>query len=313
MNLADEKSILGEERDCPFPGAASELDALVIIKPAQLFAKTQIETLAAKIFRRASVVCPDSLGQLEKTAERASKSFGIVVVGGGDGTLNRVIQRLDFSEIGVAVAALGSGNDFARNFKSGGTTAAKIGAFRTANWQRVDLIKAGSYLFHNSGGVGLDAATLITRESAKSKFGRDYNVAFLRTLAKLKPFDAEVEVGGERLDGKFLWALAMNNRWIGGGMLAAPSAKIDDGLLDALLVRDMSKIKLALMFPSVYKGTHIHNPSAKYVQSGTMTIRFDKPPKKIALDGELYSWDAAELTFEIAPKAMWVFGDRIAK
>lgn len=302
-----------EKYECPFPENAAELDALVIIKHTQIFHKQSIEQYASRVFRKASVVCPESLKHLEETAARASKSFNLILVGGGDGTLNRVIQKIDFNEAGIAVAALGSGNDFARNFQSAKSLAGKFEAFKTARWQKVDLIRIGSYLFHNSGGVGLDAATLKTREQAKSKFGRDYNVAFLKTLARLKPLVAEIEINEARLSGRYLWALAMNNRWIGGGMLAAPSAKIDDGLLDCLLVGEVSKFKLVALLPQIYSGAHVNNQAVDYIQARAMTVRLAEPPGNIALDGELYPWDKHELKFEIVPKAVWVFGHRITK
>ncbi len=295
----------------PFPSKASELRALVLIKPSQIFSKETIEKSASSVFKKASVICPDSLDALKQVSARAHKSFDVIVVGGGDGTLNRVIQCLDFSEIGVAVAALGSGNDFARNFKSGVSIQKKFAAFDNAIWHKIDLIRAGDFVFHNSGGVGLDAATLVTRERANTKFGRDYNVAFLRTLVRLKPFSAEICIDGKTAPGEFLWALAMNNRWIGGGMSAAPEAKIDDGLLDVILVENISKLKLAGLFPQIYSASHIKNPAVTYRQSDEMIVRFEKEPRHIALDGEIYSWNSRVLEFKTMPKAMWVFGEKI--
>lgn len=301
----------GEPDSAPFSVRASEIRALVLIKPNQILAKEAIEKCASQFFRKASVVCPESLESLNQTSAKAHKSFDLVVVGGGDGTLNRVIQNIDFGEIGVAVAALGSGNDFARNFKSGRNIFAKFAAFDSAVWQKVDLIRAGTFLFHNSGGVGLDAATLVTRERAISKLGRDYNVAFLRTLSRLRPFAAEITISGEKFAGEYLWALAMNNRWIGGGMSAAPNAKIDDGLLDALLVVNISKLKLAGLFPQIYSGTHIRNPAVSYRQSVDMSISFKYAPEHIALDGEIYPWKERYLEFKVLPNSMWVFGEKI--
>jgi len=133
-------------------------------------------------------------------------------------------------------------------------------------------------------------------------------VAFLRTIPWLKPIECELTLEGRDLSDRYLWILAMNNPWIGGGMLAAPRAKLDDGLLDVLLIKNIPKWKLAFLLPQIYSGRHIKNPAVIYEQGTELKVKCDKPIARIALDGELYYTRAKTITFSVLEKAMWVFG-----
>ncbi|MEP0814274.1 MAG: diacylglycerol kinase family lipid kinase [bacterium] len=293
---------------CPFPAKAKDLDVLIFIKPAQLPLKPEIEKHARKVFHRANTVCPEDLDQLEKTASRAAGSFNLIMAAGGDGTLNRIVNALDTAKCGIAVIALGSGNDFARNFHNPGQLRDKLTMFEGAEWRAVDLCKAGPYYYINSGGIGLDAATLATREKSRGKFLRDYNIAFLRTLPRLSALECRASLDGADVSGRYLWALAMNNREIGGGMLAAPDARIDDGLFDVLLVGDIPKIRLGVLLPLIHKGTHVRHPAVKYVQGKSLSIELPGAIKHLALDGELYFTSESKIEFRVLPGAAWVFG-----
>ncbi len=295
---------------CSFPKQAKDIRCLLVINPRQIILKSTIEEIARKHFHRFDVVCPDDLFSLSKLVEFASKTYDMVMAGGGDGTLNRVIQALDREKVGLGVLPLGSGNDFARNYRFGKSITEQISFFAKASWHKVDMIRANNLFFMNSGGIGLDAETLYTRELSQGKFLRNYEIAFLRTIPKLQPIKCRVGLDSESFEGEFLWVLAMNNRWIGGGMLAAPNAKFDDGLLDVILVKSVPKIRLVSLFPLIYSGNHVANKSVIYRQAESLIIETEQTVSKLALDGELYSIDTHTVKFTVMKHAIWVFGVR---
>lgn len=296
------------ERECPFPGSASELDVLFFISPDELFNKRSLENVARKVFGRVDVICPKSLEHLKEIAGRSAGRYHAILVGGGDGTLNRVVNSIDLERIGVMVVPLGSGNDFARNFRFGRSRAKLFSSFTNATWQRVDLLKAGKILFHNSGGIGLDAETLRTRERSRGRFLRNYNVAFLRTLPGLKAPRFKVTLDGGDYSGDYLWIVVMNSPWIGGGMLVCPDARFDDGVLDVVLLRDMPKMKLALLLPLIYSGRHTNHSGVACLKGRQLDVECEGGIERIALDGELYRVSGSEVKFTVIEKALWVFG-----
>jgi diacylglycerol kinase (ATP) len=294
---------------CPFPSNPREIACLLVIKPSQLFFKDKFEAAARKVFARCDVICPDDLTHLARVVEKAAKSYQLLLAGGGDGTLNRALQSLDRERLGAGVVALGSGNDFARNFdQRGGGIAGRFAAFADGEWRRVDLVRAGGILYHNSGGFGLDAETLATRERSSGKLARNYGVAFLRTIPRLKPMRCRLTLDGRAVEGDYLWVLAMNNPWIGGGMLAAPRARFDDGLLDIVLVRNITKLRLAALFPLVYAGKHTKHPAVACMQGRMLDVECDAPIGNLALDGELYRCEDSRITFTVEERCVWFFG-----
>ena len=296
------------DEKCPFPSNPREIACLLVIKPSQIFFKDKFEAAARKVFRRCDVICPDGLTHLARVVEKAATSYQLLLVGGGDGTLNRALQSLDRGAIGAGIVALGSGNDFARNFDQGGGIAGKFGAFERGEWRRLDLLRGGGLLYHNSGGFGLDAETLATRERSTGKLARNYGVAFLRTIPRLKPVRCRIALDGKALDGDYLWILAMNNPWIGGGMYAAPSARFDDGLLDVVLVKNIPKLKLATLFPLIYSGRHTTHPAVVCAQGRRLDVECDAAVGNLALDGELYRHEDSRIAFTVEEKCVWVFG-----
>jgi diacylglycerol kinase family enzyme len=82
-----------------------------------------------------------------------------------------------------------------------------------------------------------------------------------------------------------LAAVFANTPVYGGGMRIAPRAKMDDGLLDVCLIHDISKLKLAGVFPTVYFGRHLGIREVEYFSSARVRVETDRPLDVYA-DGE---------------------------
>jgi diacylglycerol kinase family enzyme len=97
--------------------------------------------------------------------------------------------------------------------------------------------------------------------------------------------------------------VAANGRFVGGGMMLCPRAEPDDGVLDVLLIGDVTKRDLAFVLPKAYKGNHLPHPRLEELRGRVVTI--DAPePLPIELDGEQPGTTPARL--EIVPNALRV-------
>jgi diacylglycerol kinase family enzyme len=80
-----------------------------------------------------------------------------------------------------------------------------------------------------------------------------------------------------------------NNRYMGGGMLVAPDAELDDGRLDAVIIGAAGRLRLMRTFPKIYSGRHVDDPLVRVER--TTDLRVDVPagsqPQGVVLDGEL--------------------------
>jgi diacylglycerol kinase family enzyme len=96
-------------------------------------------------------------------------------------------------------------------------------------------------------------------------------------------------------------AIVANCRYLGGGMAMTPDAEPDDGLLDVLLIGDITRLDLALTLPKVYRGTHLPHPKAELLRGRRVVVRAETP-LPVELDGEQPGTTPA--TFDIVPAAL---------
>jgi diacylglycerol kinase family enzyme len=109
----------------------------------------------------------------------------------------------------------------------------------------------------------------------------------------------KVRVDGElRYDEKLLLVEALNGTYAGGGLKVAPKAKLNDGLLDVFLVRDMPWLKIWALFPKVYWGTHIERERAEYLPVREVEVEAEKSTR-VSVDGEVSGYAPAR--FRVVP------------
>jgi diacylglycerol kinase family enzyme len=95
--------------------------------------------------------------------------------------------------------------------------------------------------------------------------------------------------------------LAMNGEYTAGGMRTAPGATADDGILDVVLIGDVTKADFVLTFPKIYRGRHLGHPKIELLRGREITVDADFP-LPVALDGEQPGSTPA--TFSIVPGAI---------
>ena len=89
-----------------------------------------------------------------------------------------------------------------------------------------------------------------------------------------------------------------NGRYFGGGMKMCPDADVGDGLLDVVMIGDVTKRDLALTMPKIYRGTHLPHPKAEALRVRVVTVETDEPVP-VELDGEQPGTTPAR--FEVLP------------
>jgi diacylglycerol kinase (ATP) len=230
-----------------------------------------------------------------------------ILIFGGDGTIHRHLAQLVKLKLPVLVIPAGSGNDFARALQlrrvRDSLTAWKNFFSGANNIRAIDLgvifcLGEGSerseHHFCSVGGVGLDAETA-RRANLLPRWLRGRGGYALSLPGALLAFDAkkmrisqpsdrpaELEIRSEQTT--FLAAFA-NTSTYGGGMKIAPRAAMDDRKLDVCVIRDINKLKLFCLFPSVYFGRHLRVPQVDYFQTERVRIETE-PPQDVYADGE---------------------------
>ena len=228
---------------------------------------------------------------------------------GGDGTLNEVgAGAAGFSNAAVTAFSGGSGNDYTKLFNEP-EAFFDLDRLLDAEEATFDLIRCNEDLALNICSVGLDAR--IGTDVANYKrlpLLHGFRAYAASTVVNVVRGIAEhyvVEIDGEVIDGKKTMICVCNGRFYGGGFNPVPEADPSDGLLDVLVVEEVSRLQVAGVIGKYKSGRYKELPHlVRHFRTKSITIHCDKETP-INLDGELRL--AKDATFRIADEKLRFF------
>lgn len=245
-------------------------------------------------------------GELAKAAADAGE---VAAAFGGDGLVAAVAGALRDSDGVVGVLPGGRGNDFARVLEIPREPAGACAVLASGTVRSLDLGAVGETAFVGIASCGFDSeANRIANESRVVRGNLVYAYAALRALVRWRPATFAVALdGGEPRSLTGYTVAAANSKAYGGGMLLAPDALLDDGMLDVVLVGHVPKLRFLRLLPTVFKGAHVRQPSVEVARAAEVRISADVPFTLYA-DGD----PVAELpvTIRALPRAVKVLVPR---
>ena len=258
----------------------------------------------------ASVVVTESAADLRSRARRAvEEEVERLVVAGGDGSFHLVAQELARTECALAPVAAGRGNDLTTCLGLRPLPEDLAAWIAEGPTRRIDLGRAGDVYFGVHCGVGFDSEAARWANEQQLVGGiLSYPLSVLRTLVTFRPPRLRVEYEGGVFDEQAMFVVCANCWRFGGGMKIAPEASIEDGLLDVVIVRRVSKPQALRLFSLVYSGRHIEHPAVTVVKTSWARISLDRQMEMHG-DGEAMLWVGAEpLEVRVMPGALKVVG-----
>lgn len=231
-----------------------------------------------------------------------------VLVIGGDGTLHHAAQALVGARSILGIVPVGRGNDFARALGIPKEIPLAASAALYGSPKTVDVgVVAGRY-FTTVAGVGIDAEVVRHVEGAARRLpgACTYPFALMMALRGFRPPALRIGHDTGVIHGRIMLAAVANTGFFGRGMLIAPGAVPNDGMLDLVVVDAISKLRLLTLFPRVYRGHHIGLPSVRVHRSRTVSMTSDVP-LTVQADGERFSEGiAGSLEFGVMRGALLV-------
>ena len=235
----------------------------------------------------------------EHTLKIASKlkidEYDAVISVGGDGTnfhvLNGLLSCFNPEQIPpVGIIPIGSGNSFARDFDiySVDDGIRSIVENKT-KWIDVCSFSQDENIFYFVNLAGLGFVTDVAKTAQKFKWLGDFSyvIGIFHRTANLHFHDMELELDGQVISGEKCFVVFCNSRFTGGNMLMAPEAKIDDGLMDIIIVEKLSRTSLLSTLPKIYSGNHIRHPAVRCITAKKAKIK-TRPDKALLPDGEVF-------------------------
>jgi len=176
----------------------------------------------------------------ELAAASASAGAALVIVWGGDGTLNEAGAGLLGSETTIGLVPAGSGNGLASALGVPRQPEAALAAAFDGVTRTIDAGMMNGRPFFNIAGIGFDArvARLFNERAAGTRGGWPYVVIGVREGCRYRAVDYDLQLDGERRHVRALLLAFANGKEYGIGARIAPGAELDDGLLDAAIVEE---------------------------------------------------------------------------
>ncbi len=255
---------------------------------------------------------------------REALNIGVtrIVAVGGDGTLSEVVNgyfddcgRAINSAASIGLLPSGTGSDFRRSL---GLTSRSdwIRALISSETRFLDAARAdfqdldgasASRTFINvaSFGLGGDVSALVNkwRESLPRWIGGSarFAAAAIAALGRYKNIAVSLRLDEREMKINSNLIVVANGRFAGGGMMLAPHAELDDGLLDVIVTDGATRLDVIRELPRIQRGAHLKNPKVTEMRAREVSINSEEP-MAIDLDGEMVGLTPARL--RVLPSAI---------
>jgi len=234
------------------------------------------------------------------------RDVGLIILGGGDGTINGALNGLLEVQVPFGVLPLGTANDLARTLELPTDLISACDVILGGLTRRIDVGRVNGRLFVNVASIGLAAeVTRRLSRGAKSRWGvLAYLWAAIGAMVRGRPFSVEISSEGDRLRTR-TWQISIGNgRSYGGGLTIHDKARIDDGLLDLYSLEVERSWHVLPLIPALWRGELDPVLAVRTMHGTTFQIRPLSRPRSIIADGELIGKTPAD--FQLLPQALSV-------
>jgi diacylglycerol kinase (ATP) len=235
-------------------------------------------------------------GDAINLAKSASKNHDVVIAGGGDGTINEVINGIAGSKAVLGIIPMGTANVLSVELNIP-TDITKACRFMIENEAiDIDIGRINGRYFLSWAGVGLDSKLIKDAEEVpllKTIFGQlSYYISALRTLITYSPTKTSIKVDGKDYVGYFV--LIGNISYYAGKYKVLPKARVNDGKLDILIYKNKNLIHNFKYSIAMGIGQHVNFEDIEYLQGEKITIdSYDEA--LVHADAELVSKTPAKI------------------
>ena len=242
-------------------------------------------------------------GHATALSEKAvNEAVDLVVACGGDGTVNEVAKAITNTESALGIIPNGSGNGFAMHIGMGRNTTKAIQKINKGTFEKVDTCKVNGAFFLNLAGIGFDALIAYKAENEKKRGFQMYATMVSREMVKFKAETFTIKTDDEVIHAPFSVVAVANAAMYGYNFTIAPTAKLQDGLLDIVFIKEASILRTLGASWRMLNNSLPKSPLVEIKKSKRVSISTDKP-YYYHLDGEGYTFDE-ELHFEVDPMSL---------
>lgn len=280
--------------------------ALLLANPKARNGGADLEAVKAALGEGGiSVTAPAGGIDFPEAIRAAAGSIDLVVIGGGDGTLNACAGALAETKVPFGILPLGTANDLARSLGLPLDPVEAAAAIVRHGPRPIDLGCVNGHHFFNVASIGFpaDLASELTADLKRRWGTLGYAIAAYRLLRRARPFRVWIERDGKVEKVTTFQASVGNGRHFGGGMTVSEDARPDDGRLRFFSLEVRHWWRMIALLPAIRRGTQARHADVRAFEATEIVLR-TRRPRPVNADGELRTHTPAH--FKVLPGAVRV-------
>jgi len=282
--------------------------ALLIINPHSRNGQVEALEEAVRFLEVSGIevsVCEsESEAHLVSLIEEYDREDGIVIIGGGDGTISSALQPLHNCKRTLAIFPMGTANDFARSIGVPEPLLAAAQVIVDGKREQISLAKINNeHFFINVAhvGLGVDVTRELTSDSKKFFGVFAYLGAFFKAIKRNKSFKVHIKTDDWQISTRAIHLAIGNGRFYGGGNIVDQRSTLLEGKLNLFFIKPQRWWQLLLLGPKLRIGAMDTTDRIVRKASDKFSIQTSRP-KSVEADGEFKTTTPVE--FEVIPKAI---------
>ncbi len=219
------------------------------------------------------IIYTNGRGHATELATGAINKYQIIVIAGGDGSVNEVATSLVGSDIALAIIPSGSGNGLARHLGYSINIRSTLNIINQYTVKKIDVCKINDAYFFSIAGIGFDAyvAKIFSHEETRGFI--TYAWSALKSVFSFEGFDFELHSENKKINGKTFMINICNSNQYGYNVKVAPDASLFDGLMDVILINDVSKWKLPVLVTQLLTRQHLKSNNITFFKTSKLQIK----------------------------------------
>lgn len=241
---------------------------------------------------------------IQLAKEGVNLNYDCVAAVGGDGSVNEVAQSLIYSNTSLIVLPGGSGNGFSMHLGLGRSIKKAIQMINTGKVIEIDTCTVNDRFFINVSGIGFDARIAYKTKQNKRRGFLPYLITSFREALKFKHQKLKIIVDGQTISGEYAAAVVANASMYGYHFTIAPTASMQDGIMDLMLIK---KAPLYKYFLTIFRFLNrtLHKSRITETLKGRAISIVMEDDNFLHVDGEGYKAEK-ELKFKMNSQSLKV-------
>lgn len=229
--------------------------------------------------------------------------YKTIVICGGDGTINNIINQTHNHSLTYAIYPGGSGNGLARELGYKKDLDRLLQSIEKQHTLTIDLIKINNQYCINMAGIGFDGYVAHQFDKSKKRGFKSYIKETIKALRKYKTIHAKITTDDKTREGKYFMINIANTRQFGNNAYIAPNAQFNDGLIELALIHKIPFYKIPLFFYRLFNLKLKDSKHIEYLQ--TKTVLIDTNATYYHIDGEPLQY-SIPLKISIAKRVQFI-------